>query len=539
MEQVKRRVAKAYGMTVLAMILCLVLIPVSVQAQAGVLTESEVQAAVETWVRHVTADARPDAVIEKMEAHIVDGETVAYIAHLSEGGFCLCGADYLVLPVYWYSPQGIYDPENPDYQYILWEIATRFENLRGGLEERDPELQQYQKALSDRRLFWQDLIAGHVPARSEESLTASEPTMMELDLTCLWHQGSPYNDECPLLHTPPEERTLVGCGATAAAQIMYYWKWPNTGKGTDSVDYNYRWRSNWDEEPLSTNPGIPANWAGGGRLEWTAASGGQLRMNGYWDMTLYYSAVRINPSTDYKDALDDLWARMNKATKKCEANFGATTYNWSLIQDTHSDPPDAGDAEVAELCYHVGIASGMDYGLWGSGSALYNIQTGIVDHFRYDPDDTYGDPDINMMTEDIQWLRPLEFSGCSAPNQCHLFVAYGYNKGTDPNREFKMNMGHGGGDDGWFSLDSVPYNLYQKHLTSIAPLDVVRFVGADNPGDGSPDDPHEDIEEALADAPDNATLVFKAGSTNTFSAATLTIDRPLTLKGYGVTITKQ
>ena len=533
MKRKKERIFTAYKMTVSVLILCLVLTSVPFQARAGTVTESEVRQAVETWVRYVTADSRPDAMIEKMEPYLVEEQIVAYIAHLSGGGFCLCGADDVVLPVYWYSPKGVYDPEDPHNQYFLWEIAARTENLRRGLKERDSHVLQYEEALLNRKVFWQDLVAGHVPARSTE--LSAEPVMMELDVTSLWHQGSPYNDRCPLL-SPPDERTVVGCGATAAAQIMHYWKWPHTGVSTGSVNYHYRWRSNWDEEPLATDPNIAPNWGGGGRLEWTSASGGRLRMNGYWDSGVHNAAVNVSSDPGYQTALANLWNRMTQETTICNANFGATTYNWNLIGDVHSDPPDAGDAEVAKLCYHVGIASDMDYGIWGSGCALYVVQTGFVDHFRYDPGNIYDVPDINVMTKEIQWLRPFEFSGCSAPHSCHMFVVYGYNKNTDPDRQFMMSMGHGGGDDGWFSLDSVPYDLYQKHLTNIAPLNVVRFVGDTNPGDGSPSDPHEDIEEALASAPDNATLIFKAGSTNTFSAASLTIDRPLTLKGHDVTI---
>ena len=505
-------------------------------AEPKELTEQEVRSAVQTWVRYVTADARPDAVIRKMEAFGKKGKRVGFVAYLSRGGFCLCGADDLVLPVYWYSPEGVYDPENRHYQYILWRIATRVENLSRGLKERTSVLQKFESAFSNRRSFWQGLISGHVPKGLEDLVEQTgEPVMMELGLTSLWHQGSPYNDQCPML-TPPDERTVVGCGATAAVQIMYYWKWPNTGVGSGSVNYNFRWRNNWDEEPLSADPGIPANWGGGGRLEWTAADGGRLRMNGYWDGGIFNTALNISPDPGYHTALANLWGSMTQTTTTCSANFGASTYNWSIIQNGHSDPVDAGDSEVAKICSHVGIASGMDYGVWDSGCALYNVQTAIVDHFRYDPDDTYGDADINAMTEEILWFRPLEFSGCDAPYSCHIFVAYGYNKGTDPDRQFKMNMGHGGGDDGWFSLDSLVYDLHQKHLTQIAPRDVVRFVGAPHAGDGSPDNPYEDIDEALASVPDGTTLVFKAGSTNTFSAGSLVIDRPITLKGYNVTV---
>ena len=47
-----------------------------------------------------------------------------------------------------------------------------------------------------------------------------------------WHQGDPYNSWCPA--PPPgddctDPRCLVGCVATAGAQIMKYWNWPPYG----------------------------------------------------------------------------------------------------------------------------------------------------------------------------------------------------------------------------------------------------------------------------------------------------------------------
>jgi len=104
-----------------------------------------------------------------------------------------------------------------------------------------------------------------------------------------------------------------------------------------------------------------------------------------------------------------------------------------------------------------------------------------------------------------------------------------------------MNMGWGGNSDGWYTLDNVPQGINQnhKHLTRIAPLDVVKFVGSTNSGDGSPSSPYSNIEAALADVPDGATLIFKAGSINTFSSTSLMIDRPLTLKGVNAVVKKQ
>ena len=143
------------------------------------------------------------------------------------------------------------------------------------------------------------------------------------------------------------------------------------------------------------------------------------------------------------------------------------------------------------------------------------------------------------MVEDIQWFRPLVFTG-SDSSEGHAWVLAGYNKNTSP-WQFYMNMGWNGSSDGWYSCDNVPGNLnyFQSQITQIAPENSVKFVGNSTSGDGSPDSPYQNIETALVSAPDNATLVFKAGSDNTFSTNTLTINRPLTLKGCDVTIRRQ
>ena len=540
MKKTKNKVSIMTHFLVSSFIFCLILIPAFLQAKE--MTETEVRSAVQTWVRHVTADARPDAVVEKMEPYLVDGAIMAYIAHLADSGFCLCGANDLVLPVYFYSPQGTYDPSIPDYQAILLEITERVRYLQKGLGKKDPILQPYQQIISDRASFWQDLIAGRIPPRMEEKDAAGEPGMMVLDLTSTWDQHSPYNDSCPELTPGKDEHTRVGCGATALSQIMYYWKWPHTGVGSDSTIYYYRWRIGWDEEPLAVDPNIPAPadsiWVH--RLEWTSAGGGKLRMNGYWDWSLYGRAQNISSDPDYLDALETLWDNLSLGSTTCEVNFGATTYDWSIMYDVHTDPPYYGDAEVAQLCYHAGVAIGNEYGVRLSGAPSAQVEGRFENRFRYDTDAVYQDWDIDKMTTEILWLRPFYFHGEYPTGGGHNWVVLGYNKGTDPNREFMMNMGYGN-PGAWYARDAVPggCTVNQKHLIQIAPLNVVKFVGAAVLGDGSPDDPYRDIEEAIVEAPNSATLIFKAGSDNTFSAATLTITKPLTLKGVDVVIRKE
>ncbi|UCE74348.1 MAG: C10 family peptidase [Methanomassiliicoccales archaeon] len=467
-----------------------------------------------------------------MEPYIVNAEIVAYITHLKGGGYCLAGADDLVLPVYLYNPRETFYRNDSHYEFFLQEIAGRTNYLRNASEERTPEFQQYEQRLAERASFWQDLINGKVPVKrraQEVRMPEAEPVKMELNLTSKWNQNSPYKNMCPL-HPHANEHTVVGCNATAQAQIMYYWKWPDTGVGREEdVVYEYRWTDTWKSTRLENDPKIDSKkWAG--RLQWVDVNGGELQMNGSWDLSIYAAAQGISDNALYRTALSNRWENLNKGSSPHTADFGSTTYNWSIMKDTHPATP-AGDAEVAELSYHAGVSSKSTYGLWWTSSRFERWELDI--HFRYDSDITFyperNDETVNYLTEEIQWLRPVALGGTTDKGGGHAYVLYGYNKGTDLNREFLMNMGRSGVYYVWYSLDSTPYHKKQDHLIRIAPLNVVKFVGSDNPGDGSPDDPYEDIEEAIINAPDGATLIFKAGSINIFSTATLVINKPLIL----------
>lgn len=45
----------------------------------------------------------------------------------------------------------------------------------------------------------------------------------------VWHQGEPYNNYCPI--GDGGQRCVVGCVATATAQVMRFWQWPIAGSG--------------------------------------------------------------------------------------------------------------------------------------------------------------------------------------------------------------------------------------------------------------------------------------------------------------------
>ncbi|MDP6669994.1 MAG: C10 family peptidase, partial [Candidatus Krumholzibacteria bacterium] len=76
------------------------------------------------------------------------------------------------------------------------------------------------------RQSWENLLAGRPMAGNRNSVGPL--------LTSTWNQSYPYYLDCP----PGDGGTcLVGCVATAAAQILNYWKYPEYGSGS----HTYTW----------------------------------------------------------------------------------------------------------------------------------------------------------------------------------------------------------------------------------------------------------------------------------------------------------
>ncbi|MFH1748042.1 MAG: C10 family peptidase [Planctomycetota bacterium] len=508
-------------------------------------TKQSVTAAIETWVRHVTADARPDAVVEHLEAYTVDGVTAAYIAHLAEGGYCICGADDRLIPITLYSTQGTFDPHNPDHRFLLKDIDRRLAFLEQATRRGDPVLDQYRELLADRAAYWRDLAARRVPAPSGGADDRGDPQLVTLPVNDYWSQHSPFNDDVPLLTPGSDEHPVVGCVGTALAEILYYWQWPITGEGSNTTEYHWRHANGWISTPLANDPHIAWWWPSfdmGNRLRYDAVNH-RLEMNGYWDGSMYGEAMRnwddpeADPDPEYAAALELLWDSLPDQTTSWSANFGTATYDWSLLKDSHSDPVDAGDIEAAKLSRHTSVAVNMWYGMYGSSASHDAAAAAYRIYFRYDLDAVKYNRNVNTMVSEIQWFRPLQLAGDDG-TVGHSWVVAGYNTGTTPT-EFLMNMGWGGGTTVWYSVDEI-YPSNQNHVVQIAPEGVVRFVDYGVlGGDGSPNDPYHGLDYALWLAPEETTLVLKAGSTHTLPGDPVVMDKPMILKGYDVYVTKE
>ena len=74
---------------------------------------------------------------------------------------------------------------------------------------------------------------------SEETETLNEIYPL---ISSQWGQTSPYNQKCP---KSGNDNCPAGCFPVAAAQILYYNKWPEKGsgtvRGTDLATHEYQW----------------------------------------------------------------------------------------------------------------------------------------------------------------------------------------------------------------------------------------------------------------------------------------------------------
>jgi peptidase C10-like protein len=513
------------------------------------ISESEVKTAMEYWVRTVAPDKQTDAMVTNVEPYIVDGSTKAYIVHLGDKGFVISSAIDQLMPVYLYCPERVYDALNPDIQFILKQVESRNDSVTASIARGDPCAQDNSDKFYATAEYWNDLIIGRFPNYVQSKIDRALPDTMLLNFTSSWSQGLAENYYCPNLE--PGNKVLgvaAGCVAIAMAQIMKYWSWPTSGDGDGDITYDHRKQSPfWISDPYHVDPGIPSDPFWTSRLDWVdnGDGTGELSMMGYWDNTVVDSADDAGlPNV----TIHNLYNRLFDDDEYRYVNFASQTYDYDIMVDNPSNTasPDVGELEVAKLCYHAGVAARMNYGYFGSGANDTTAKNALIDHFGFDPDidlsSSISNINPNDIINDLEWLRPVFISGYTAVTGGggHAWVVTGY---TYASELFRMNFGWGGNCNDWYLIDGFDdcytFDEWRRIMRDTAPKDVIKFVGGGSAGDGSPDDPYANIEEAIAEANlYNKTLVFKSGSTNPFYADEVILDQKCELRGLDVIIQK-
>lgn len=135
-------------------------------------------------------------------------EPYYYIYNVGEDeGFVMVSGDDRVDAVIGYGLSGSFDPNKIPANMAGW-------------------FKEYERQID----FARTLPENVYPAEASLSAENNLPNRVEPLIQTKWDQGAPYNDLCPMIG---DQRALTGCGATAMAQIMNYYQWPEkaTGKG--------------------------------------------------------------------------------------------------------------------------------------------------------------------------------------------------------------------------------------------------------------------------------------------------------------------
>ena len=311
-------------------------------------------------------------------AHAESSSTVVgvndyYAFNIDGGGFIIVSGEDRATPILGYSDQGRID----------------FDNLPAPLRDL---LDGYKQEIEYLRTFKEGELVAKTPSIKDSG------TVGPLIATT-WGQEMPYYLQCPVYQG---DYCVVGCVATAMAQVMNYWQYP-TSITAKSRYYCY-----------SIGGYVPA-----------------------------LSATTI----DYSLMLNSY----------CHWDYD----NSVLVQDTYTD---AQAQEVAKLGRYCGQAVQMDYSPEGSG-AYTTDQLNAMKNFGYSNATYYskgggwwgGGSNYTteqweaMLKTEIDAGRPILYSANDPSAGGHAFICDGYNS----DGKFHFNLGWYGTCDGWYATTAL------------------------------------------------------------------------------------
>jgi len=159
------------------------------------------------------------AEIVVMESFIIkdQGRPLYYIFNLKPDGWIAVAADDAIFPILAYSFEGVYDETHQAPQFTAW-MKQYEDQIKYAIRDN---IAPFPKTVA----MWNQLTdAGY-------QMPASRAEVSPL-ITTHWDQSPWYNEMCPA--DPPGSSTHcpAGCVPVCMAQVMYYFRWPETGTGS-------------------------------------------------------------------------------------------------------------------------------------------------------------------------------------------------------------------------------------------------------------------------------------------------------------------
>lgn len=296
-------------------------------------------------------------------------------------GFVFVSADDVAYPILGYSASNpLGDSLHASVRYML------------SCYEKEIALAQSLNAVADASTasLWHMLLSSDDRLAlfcSESAKGAVEPL-----LTTQWDQGRFYNALCPADTNAPTGRTYVGCGATAMAQLLKYWNYPEVGTGSHSYYHN-------------TYGLLSADFA-----------------NTHYQWDSMPDQLSYSSSQGQIDAVATLSYHCGVAI---DMNYGPSGSGAHMV--------DYGDA--SRPCAAQAL---MNY---------FGFKTSLQQAFRAN----FSDADwAQQVKSDLSASRPVCYAGWDEYNNGHFFIVDGYN-GIDG---YHVNWGWSGYCDGFYPLNA-------------------------------------------------------------------------------------
>jgi hypothetical protein len=161
-----------------------------------------------------------------------DGTVLAYVVSLEPHGFVVTSANTDITPVVAYSLRGSFnvaaDRLGPLYALLTADMKARANAVarQGGTEA------------ADNNSTWSVYSSGETAAQAVQQWPPVNATTTGGWVETTWHQLPPYNALCPL--DPVDgQRSVVGCAATAMAQLLNYHRWCGATFGSGDAYMTY------------------------------------------------------------------------------------------------------------------------------------------------------------------------------------------------------------------------------------------------------------------------------------------------------------
>ena len=145
-----------------------------------------------------------------------------YVFNSGDSGFIIVAGDDASLPILGYSTESNFDPNKIPQTVAKW-LEGYKEQIRF-ISENKIEADETIKS------EWNKILSGQPNLKSTQNSVAPL-------IQTKWDQSPYFNDKCPIDYNF-NEKAVTGCVATAMAQVLRFWKYPQKGYGFHSYKHS-------------------------------------------------------------------------------------------------------------------------------------------------------------------------------------------------------------------------------------------------------------------------------------------------------------